>query len=248
MHKKIWMFLLLLIGLLPLVTDAKTILVNNQDELLEALKDTTADTITLGKDIETTQKINITRPVTIDGDNHTMKYVGTFGEDKSKSNTVWGGIYVLQVYKTKATIKDIKLTGGNAALLVNGSEVNLEGTIDVSGNGFGGIELGQGVNVTEDVKLNLAKDINVVNKTEKDTAPTIWVAKDSEDATITMNGVTKTLKTGEEFSIDEIEEIIGIDIEKNPNTGDNITLYVSLLMISMVGIFVSNKYLKRNNA
>ena len=61
--------------------------------------------------------------MTIDGNGYTMKYVGTFGQAGSTDNTTWGGIYWLQVYNTNATIKDIKLTGGNAALLVNGSNV-----------------------------------------------------------------------------------------------------------------------------
>ena len=82
--------------------------VHNQDELKSALQDSNVATITLANDIETTEKINIMRPVTIDGAGHTMKYVGTFGSSGSKDNTVWGGIYVLQVYKTTATIKNIK--------------------------------------------------------------------------------------------------------------------------------------------
>ncbi len=245
MLKKTMMFLLMMLAFIPFMVDAKTILVGSQAELLEALKDSEADTIKLSKDIETTEKINITRPVTIDGGNHTIKYVGTFGSDNSKSNTVWGGIYVLHFYKTSGTVKDIKLTGGNAALLLNGSKVNLEGTIDVSGNGFGGIELGKGSGVTEAPDLTLAKDINIVNTTEKGTAPTIWVAKDGADGTITMNGITKTLDEGEEFSINEIEKILGLDITENPNTGDNIMLYATLLVVSLIGTATVCKFINK---
>ncbi len=245
MFKKTIMFVLMMLCFMPFVTNAKTLIVNSQSEFLEALSDSTIDTITLGKDIETTEKINITRPVTIDGANHTMKYVGTFGTDASKSNTVWGGIYVLQVYKTTATIKDIKLTGGNAGLLINGAKVTLDGNIDVSGNGFGGIELGKGSNVTEAPALTLGKDINVVNNTEKTTAPTIWVAKDGADGTITMNGITKTLDEGEEFTITEIETVLGLDIAKNPDTADNITIYSAILFTSFIGFLTTYKYCKK---
>ncbi len=245
MVKKTIIFILMLLLIMPTIIKAKEVAVGSQSELLEAIQDKDVDTITLSKDIETTQKINITRPLVIDGKNHTIKYVGTFGTDNSKSNTVWGGIYVLQFYKTTGTIRNIKLTGGNAALLLNGSQVKLEGTIDVSGNGFGGIELGQGVNVDEDVKLTLDDNINIINTTEKNSAPTLWVASDSEDATITMNGVTKILKKGEELKIKEIEKILGMDIEANPNTSDNISLYITLFMISLIGITSTIKFSKK---
>ena len=177
MNKKISIlsFIIFTLLLIPnMIVHAETeLVVKNQDELKQALKNAEITTIVLGEDIETTEKINITRPVTINGNNHTIKYVGTFGSKASKDNTVWGGIYVLQVYKTSATIKNIKLTGANAALLVNGSKVNLEGTIDVSGNGFGGIELSQGKNVDETVKLTLSDDINIINTTENANTPTM---------------------------------------------------------------------------
>lgn len=51
-----------------------------------------------------------------------------------------GDNYVLKVYNTEATINGIKLTNANAAMLVSSSDVVLTGTIDVSGNKFGGIE------------------------------------------------------------------------------------------------------------
>ena len=77
--------------------EAKSSTVNNQTELKQALSDNDVDTIILGGNIETTEKINITRPVKIDGNGKTMKYVGTFGNNGSSDNTEWGGIYDLQV-------------------------------------------------------------------------------------------------------------------------------------------------------
>ncbi len=214
--------------------------VKNQSELLEALQDSETKTITLSEDIETTQKINITRPVTIDGKGHTIKYIGTFGDSNSSSNTVWGGIYVLQVYKTTATIKDIKLTGGNAALLVNGSNVTLEGKIDVSGNGFGGIELGQGSGVDQANKLSLSDDATLVNTTDSNDKPTLWVPSDSEPATVIMNGITKKIESGDELRLDVIEELFEIDNkEENPKTGDNIVMYILLGLLASASLIKS---------
>lgn len=87
---------------------------------------------------------------------------------------VWTGCYGIQIYKSEATFKDVKITNANAAILVNGSKVTLEGTVDVSGNGFGGIEVSKGVNVTEDPVLTIAEGATIVNTTEDIRKPTIW--------------------------------------------------------------------------
>ena len=95
--------------------------VKTEQEFLDALANESIHTITLTDNIETQKKINIKRPVTIDGNGKTIKYVGTF-KGEVYDNTVWGsgkdgdgyGVYVIQVYRTEATIKNITLTGGNA--------------------------------------------------------------------------------------------------------------------------------------
>jgi hypothetical protein len=58
-------------------------------------------------------------------------------------------------------------------LLVNGSEVTLEGAIDVSGNEFGGIESSKGVGVEKDPKLTVT-DATFTNTSEAYGLPTIW--------------------------------------------------------------------------
>lgn len=160
-----------LFAIMPCV-NAKSESVTDESTLLNALNDSTVDTIVLENNIETTQKINIIRDVTIDGAGYEIKYVGTFGE--SSENTTWAGIYVLHAYRSNVTIKNIKLTGGNAALNVNGSKVTLVGTIDVSGNGFGGIEMGKGKNVTEYPYIDAAQ-AKIVNTTESKLLPTLWI-------------------------------------------------------------------------
>ena len=109
--KKISKILLLFVLTITLSTTinvnaATSKTVNSQAELKEALNDSNISTIILGSDIETTEKINIMRDVTIDGNNKTIKYVGKFGSSSSSDNTVWGGIYVLQIYKSNVTLKN----------------------------------------------------------------------------------------------------------------------------------------------
>lgn len=219
--------------------EAKSKTVNSQSELKEALDDSSIDTIVLGSNINTTEKINIMRPVTIDGNHKTMKYVGTFGKSGSYDNTVWGGIYVLQVYKTEATIKNITLTGGNGGLLVNGSKVKLVGRIDVSGNGFGGIELGQGAAVESNAHLELDSSTTIVNTTETPDKPTIWVPEDSTDAVLEINGVEQVLAPDVYISLDDIEKI-GNKVE-NPNTSDSTIIYIILSLFTTVFLYFTTK-------
>lgn len=230
--KKISIFLILLLScFITTNVNAESKTVKNQDELKSALSNKDIDTIILGGDINTTEKINITRPIYLDGKNHTIKYVGKFGD--SDDFTVWAGIYVLQVYKTNATIKDVKLTGGNAGLLINGSVVKLEGTIDVSGNGFGGIELGKGANVEEAPRVDLDSSTDLKNDSESNDRPTLWVPDDTNGAVMSVDGVKETLTAGEELSLTEIDELFDIDV--NPQTNDNIII-VLIIALSLIGI------------
>lgn len=236
-----FIFLISLSFISILNVSASSVTVNSQSELKNALLDENITVIELGNDIETTEKINITRPVTIDGNGYTMKYVGTFDSSGSKDNTVWNGIYLLQVYKTNATIKNIKLTNGNAALLVNGSTVTLEGNIDISGNGFGGIELSQGKNVTTISHLVIADGTKIINTTESASTPTLWVPDDTPTAILEMNGLQQTLNAGEELSIAEITNLF--TVQENPNTSDSIILSIILGISGFIILIVTSKKL-----
>lgn len=189
MKKNIKMMIFALaLAFVPFISvDAASATVTSQDEFKNALANATIDTIVLDSDITTTEKINITREVTIDGAGHKMTF------DSAVVNPDWNGSYLLHVYRTTATIKDITLTGGNAALNVNGSKVTLVGTIDVSGNTHGGIELGKGTGVTEYPYVD-ASAATLVNTTESELKPTVWT-----------DGITldEMLDNGVEFVIDE---------------------------------------------
>ena len=218
--------------------------VNNQAELKEALNDSNVSTIILGSNIETTEKINIIRDVTIDGNNKTIKYVGTFGSSNSSDNTVWGGIYVLQVYKSNVTLKNIKLTGGNAGLLINGGHATFVGKIDVSFNGFGGIELGKGSGVTEAPKLTLTNDAYIINTTEAADKPTLWVPDDTNGAIIEIGNTEFELNAGEELTLDEINELE--ESLENPETSDSLLLNIFFLSIFIIlSSYAFNKILNK---
>ena len=254
--------------------DDSTKTVNNETELKEAINNADIKTIELGSDIDITETIVVMSEKTIDGKNHTITYKGLFKGGVS-DNTVWGnntngrGVYIIQVYNTSATIKDIKLTGGNAGLLINGSNVELKGTIDVSGNGFGGIELGQGSGVTNTPAVAL-NDVKLVNTTETSDKPTLWIDTTPEVAekiSVTVNGEklassivdgkvnvyldeTKSPDyeepTKEEENKNQTTDNTAKNEIENPETFDNIIIYMIIAFLGIgLLIYGINKYAKQ---
>ena len=266
--------LVLSLLILPFRVSARTETVNTEEELTNALNSDDVTTIELGQSIDITETIVVSKEKTIDGKNHTLKYVGLF-KGGSSDNTVWGnntngrGVYIIQVYNTKATIKDIKLTGGNAGLLINGSDVKLEGNIDVSGNGFGGIELGQGSGISSvpNVEMNNVKLINDSESTEK---PTIWIDAPEDvidKITVTVDGKkldtavvdgkvnvyldknNLPADTNEDTNEDTNQDLPNTPVDDeitNPETNDNLWLY-ALISFGAIGILIYglNKYAER---
>lgn len=178
--------------------------VSNAEELYAALDGENAASVSsvkLTADIETTHKINVTTDKVIDGNGHKITYVGTFKDGKN-DNTVWGsnaeypyngGVYVIQAYDANVTIKNITLTGGNVGLGINGANVTLEGNINVSGNGFGGIELTKGASPTLSVPSLKMNNVSLVNTSESKTVPTLYTdsltSEEVESMNIEYNGV-----------------------------------------------------------
>jgi len=141
--------------------------VANLTEFKAALANATIKTINVTASFETSEKIIVSRPVTINGGRKMIKFIGDV--------VGWQGNYVIEVYNTKGvTIDDIKLIGGDAAILVNGADVTLTGRIDVSGNQYGGIEVSKGT-VAGLQNSNLAVAGTLVNGTEAYGLPTIWL-------------------------------------------------------------------------
>ena len=175
-------------------TDIKQ--VSTGEEFLAAIKDENVTNIELTDDIEITERGVITTTKNINGNGHKITYTGSF--KNGGDNTTWGsdtsdgdGIYVILAWHTDVTLSSITLTGGNVGLSANGANVTLEGTIDVSGNGFGGIEVTDG---QDDPRLpSLTINGTIVNTTETDLTPTLWTdgLTDEEVATVNIeyNGV-----------------------------------------------------------
>lgn len=185
-------------------------IIEDAEDVAAALKDPDIKEMTLNAPIATTSEIQINKPMTIDGAGNTV----TKGEpgkvftmtadstieditvENTADNTEWNSSYGVQFYTGEHTVKDSKFTGGNAGIIANSATVNLEGTIDVSGNTFGGIEVCRS---QAEAKANAASNaalpagvlnINgatIVNTTEEYGKPTIWIDGNT-DAEGIVNG------------------------------------------------------------
>lgn len=219
-----------LIASLPLAVNAKT-LVNNEEELQKAINNTEEKEIVLASDIKTTKKVNIVRELTIDGNSHSITYVGDFWKregtkpnytyTKTSDKKVWsmpedgsGAAYVLQAYgkDAKVTIKDITLKGGNRGLAINGANVTLDGSIIFEDNGFQPIELSHGSGLSSDLisTLNVSDTTVLLNLDENQSGTqypyTLYV--DDADGKVVKNNngkvTTTTVKKGENYKADQI--------------------------------------------
>ena len=207
MKKSCKMLVLLFVALvIPFYVNAESKTVKTEEELKNAVADSTVSEIVLGDDIETLGKINITRDLTLDGNGHSITYVGKFFEkldsEGSDDNTIWskkssdgtaGAVYVIQVYKANVEIKDIVFAGGNRGLGINGSVVTLDGTIGFVNNGFQDIELSNGKDVTGIPTLKLTDNAIVTTDNETDKVESWLIYVDGVEANV--NGKTFSADT-----------------------------------------------------
>ena len=239
MRKFMKVALMVMVGLFMLVqiiqVQAAEVIaeVKTEQDYADSLSSESIHTITLTDNIETKKKINITRPVTIDGNGKTITYTGTF-KGEVYDNTVWGsgkdgdgqGVYVIQVYRTNATIKNITLTGGNAGLSANGATITLIGNIDVSGNGFGGIEMTKGSGVTELPYIKAGEAV-ITNTNETTTTPTVWTDNLTLDELQSGNVEFETTEdtfAGAAFVISENQMKFYMDETKMPAESDDVVV------------------------
>jgi len=167
---------------------AGTAIINNEADLVTAAADTAVTVFSIKSSFATTQKIVLSgRNVYIDGNGNTLTFSG--------DTAGWQGNYVIQAYKNSVTAKNWTISGGDAAFYANGATLKLEGTINVSHNEFGGIEVSQGSGVTTPAALNAA-GANVINTTEANAKPTAWIDRASV-VNATVNGnFTETTHIG----------------------------------------------------
>lgn len=181
--------------------------VSSSEELEQIFNDNTKNSVSLTGAVEMSKESQITHKITIDGDGNTMSTAaqgkvltlmggGTVRNitiESTADNTDWHSSYGIQFYNSKGTVENVKITGGNAAIIVNSSEVILKGKIDVSGNTFGGIEVSKGsaLNLNPGV-LNI-NGATIINDTEEYGKPTIWIDGITEDEGI-VNGAENMTK------------------------------------------------------
>nr|WP_145162954.1 S-layer homology domain-containing protein [Paenibacillus terrae] len=222
------------------VVDAvDSIRVSTLDELNAALADETKATIILSANIETEKKITVTRKVSINGGNHSIAFKG--------DTDGWQGNYVLHVYNASGvTISDLNLTSGDAGLLVNGSDVTLEGDVNVGGNEFGGIEVSKGAAPgLNNSLLNVAGTLT--NETESYGKPTIWVIDgqgevDNAPATSTttiepgqtqyyleaIHGSPVITSTIKDAAYTDVEQDVEVSTVANGKAGSNVKVVITL--------------------
>lgn len=133
------------------------------------------------------------------GQNLVSTHSGTIIENVTVENTVatedWSSTYGIQCYNGDYTIKNVTAKGGNAGILVNSANVTLEGTIDVSGNEFGGIEVSKSSNTQLQPSTLNINGATIVNTTEEFRKPTIWI-DGAEDGNV-VNGAESMFATTE---------------------------------------------------
>ena len=170
----------------------------------QAIGDATVSTIKLDGNIDAPGKISILRDVTIDGGGHTIKFNGDID---------WKPNF-LQVYKATATVKDLTVKDGNLAFFVNGGTLNLEGTINMSGN-FGGIGISQGENVIAVPAVNFADGVKVTYADEgRETpkgapAPAIYSEADSFE--LKFDGINAAV-----YNVADSQDFLYFDASKAP--------------------------------
>ena len=189
-----------------------------------AIADPEIKNVVLTQDVAMTGNLQITAAdKAIDGNGHkvTATVDGT-GADKSKKDGIlnssqkgvtianmtvdvtgvadkktWAGNYGIQCFEGETTISDVKVTNANVGILVNGGKATMTGTIDVSGNGFGGVEVSKGTGGVATVPSLDASKATFVNSTEAYGEPTLYIDGYSEigDVIKAPAGMTKVVYT-----------------------------------------------------
>lgn len=180
--------------------------VKNLEQLEAALANERIKTINLTQNVEGLNKqIKIDRAVNLNGKGFKLQFTEALNTaatsersgiviaaDKTKISDLnvemekasgWQGTYALQVYGAKdVVLHNFTGSGADAALLVNGSAVELTGTTTVEGNEFGGIEVSKGT--AENLSVSSLKMTgSIVNTQEAIGIPTIWTVEGEGNVT-----------------------------------------------------------------
>lgn len=175
--------------------------VSTDAELRTALADERISTINLTADIALTDSAVISRAMLFNGGNHTLTYQETAFKDgivveadnvtvqnltvhMTNDDPLWEGHYGIQVYdSTDVTLQNLISTGEDGGFIINGSTVTMKGTINVSANEFGGVEISKSDSLTNFSSLDVT-DTTFENTSEAYAKPTLWI-----DGDLTQNVV-----------------------------------------------------------
>ena len=165
--------------------------VNTKEKLKAALADSTIHHIELTGDIITDESFVLSRSNVMINGNHNK----IIGPSIGGTWVSGGNNFALKIYRASGVgINSLTITGANAGIQVNGSEVSLSGHNDLSGNVFGGIELTKGSGVTETPVLNLTHEGgSFTYRTEQTGAPAVWTT--TPDAVVNASAVPLTKAT-----------------------------------------------------
>ncbi|MEG2283600.1 MAG: hypothetical protein RSB99_03110 [Bacilli bacterium] len=184
--------------------------VTNQAEFSSAINAKDVQVINIMNDFISNIEFIMMNKVTLNGNDHTITFDASVkkGLNIQGSATVinsltvvmqgaakWDSVYGIQVYNAKdVVINNYTGKGADAALQVNASTVNLTGTITVSGNEFGGIEVSKGTDpLLSDSLLTIELSTILVNADEDKTHPTIWL-EDNQGSVVDNRIVKLTSK------------------------------------------------------
>ena len=94
--------------------------ITTEQQLLAAAEDKSITTVSIKASFDIHQKINFSgRNVTVDGNGNKLTFVG--------DTSGWQGNYLIQAYQNIMQVKNLSLTGGDAALYANGATLKLGG-------------------------------------------------------------------------------------------------------------------------
>ena len=159
------------------------------EELTAAFANAELENVNLTAPIELTATINVARNVKFNGNGHKITFSGTgkalvFTKDSELKNVVvegtledpatWSSAYGVQLYNGNYVVDGLTVTNMNAAMLCGGARVVLKGNVNVSGNGFGGIEVSVSESTDVHPQLDMTKAY-LYNTTEEYAKPTVWI-------------------------------------------------------------------------
>lgn len=137
--------------------------VSDEVELRDALLNVNIREINLLNDINLANKLVIERDdITLNGNGFSLII---------NDLPHWNSNYIIHVYNAvDISINDLKLVGGDAALLVNGSLVTIT-NLELVGQEFGGIEVSLGVGLVNNPKLTVVGTLDA----DLGSLPVIWI-------------------------------------------------------------------------